>query len=425
MRGISTFLAVRDARKKSERRVLGKARVLVGASFHIIFAPCSSVFVSTLAFGNALYPMAFALVESSSSSSGGGSQLPLPSSHLYDITSGDGDDADDFLEDAGFFGTADGATRPLSRSKSLLEGGGGMSASMSNESSPQKALDELFRKPTSFGSMLDDEGDGEEEPFDLDRMIEMEREEQEPPEDFVDEDEELRDEEPPEDEEDERAPRIGGTEEEEEDEGDGGVLESNGFLDPSSVKTRANDTTKSKPATPIRTMARQSVVMRGEASTSTARLARTEVVEVEDKEDEEEELERDRGPVGLNGIPKYLPVGLATATLLDGSVVRFEKRRMMKAYKVSGTHAWCASSNAQGLKSSDASRNRFIMEQGRLDFSAGQSITLSTASLPRMPRQSSIEMKTLQAARQKGRLRSRRQGWRCGKSDTGQKDSPS
>lgn len=39
--------------------------------------------------------------------------------------------------------------------------------------------------------------------------------------------------------------------------------------------------------------------------------------------------------IGLNGLPKYIASGTATATLLDGTMIRFARKRRMKGWKVS------------------------------------------------------------------------------------------
>ncbi|UZJ55380.1 hypothetical protein CBS101457_004700 [Exobasidium rhododendri] len=193
-----------------------------------------------------------------------------------------GEDDDDFiLEDAGFFG--------LSSSSS--------SSSSSHHFDAQKALNDLGLQPSPLKAQRSGYMDEDDEsiPFDLDRELEMEEEqayeEEEVPDDVQDEDE---------------------------------VLESNEILQ--RPLTSVNEDVRPPPA---RIEQHLSKTHNSIASTSSS----------EDRMRPPHFAIEDADPMlGINGVPKYIPSGIATATLLNGSTIRFEKKRRMKGWKPRPAH---------------------------------------------------------------------------------------
>lgn len=208
--------------------------------------------------------------------------------HAFGLPSAPEDaDEDIILEDAGFF------SGPIEAQKALNE--------LGLQPSPPKAR-----------RYMDEEDDM---PFDLDRELEAEDEQEEEEENYS-------------------QSQHGG----DGPEGVDAALESNGLLhptdecQPSSPVQHSHTVEPSSVAVPATLSREEEDKLRHEmaqqarvASTSRAPVTTTRSVDVE-KEDEE---------LGQNGLPKYIAAGTATATLLDGSTIRFEKKRRMKGWKVS------------------------------------------------------------------------------------------
>lgn len=200
------------------------------------------------------------------------STLPFPMNKNAIIDSGDMEE-DLVLEDAGFFGNL---------------------ASTSYDA--QKALNELGLqpsppKPSRYYNDFEDDI-----PFDLDQ--ELAAEEQQYAEEVVPGDEELE---------------VLGDEEVEEE-----TLQSNGLLQGPKPTTISPE--YKSPPKQVRTT--EAVYNVQQASTSRLRAPPPS------------EQTNDSN-IGLNGLPKYIAAGTATATLLDGTQIRFEKKRRMKGWKVS------------------------------------------------------------------------------------------
>lgn len=199
----------------------------------------------------------------------------------------------------------------------------GMSSSSSSQPfDAQMALNELGLQPSppkarryldSDRDIDDDYGDDDDDgndhiPFDLDRELEMEEEQRMEEEDVPDD---LQD-----DEDDE-------------------ILESNGILQrPATTSTKevleslppAREVLDSPPLDPVAKGKVNTVDSLPVTSKSYAPIAtRTPPLVVEGIDED----------LGINGLPKYIPAGTATATLLDGSTIRFEKKRRMRGWKVS------------------------------------------------------------------------------------------
>ena len=206
--------------------------------------------------------------------------------HAFGLPSAPEDaDEDIVLEDAGFF------SGPIEAQKALNE--------LGLQPSPPKAR-----------RYMDEEDDM---PFDLDRELEAEDEQVEEEENF--------------------SQLHNGADGPE---GVDAALESNGLLQPAdecqpfSPVQHSHTVEPSSVAVPTalsreEELRREMVQQARVASTSRAPVTTTRSVDVE-KEDEE---------LGQNGLPKYIAAGTATATLLDGSTIRFEKKRRMKGWKVS------------------------------------------------------------------------------------------
>jgi chromosome transmission fidelity protein 18 len=200
------------------------------------------------------------------------------------------DEGDFILEDAGFFGTS----------------------SSEQPSNSQEALNMLGLQPSpSKGRMFMEDDDGM--PFDLDNILDMEEEqmeEQEMPDEYLDD-----------------------------------ILESNGLLQtgphspPHALNKTSSEQSTVKTMIPVIPPPLIDVDhLDDQPRASTSRSAALTPILVEEADDQ----------IGLNGLPKYIAAGITTATLLDGTIIRFEKKRRMKGWKPKPAHY---GSGATGLLS--------------------------------------------------------------------------
>jgi hypothetical protein len=221
---------------------------------------------------------------------------PFPST-MFGLVEDDRHDDDFILEDAGFFGLpASSSSQPFDAQRALNE--------LGLQPSPPKARRYVV------------EEDDEDMPFDLEHELEMEEQrlgdedtvqvEEEIPEDHMQDDED--------------------------------VLESNGVLQISA--TLAKEAPQMHASLPV--VINKHILEAPQPVASTSHIQ----APLKSPAPVAEDIDTD---LGMNGLPKYIPSGIATATLLDGSVIRFEKKRRMKGWKVSSDYGEipsCALCNA-------------------------------------------------------------------------------
>lgn len=220
-------------------------------------------------------------------------------------------ESDDALEDMGFFDTS----HPINAQQALNELGLNPSPPKGREQHPNfLGLDEQVTQVKNIHSTSESEYD-----FDLDKELEYEQEILA----HRSEDEHIAD---------------------ESDRGhDDGVLESNGILD--GVECNSILEEESLPdlvSFPHHTRTpkslEQNVPMnlspRPAISNHTAGPSRSSDAPWRNETPVEEDDDADN--MGLNGLPKYIPSGATSAILLDGTTVRFERRKRLKGWKVRG-----------------------------------------------------------------------------------------